>query len=57
MDRPEGVIELCKYKVIRNSPYGFNNRRGILVLYWLNKNRHFNVERAELKKRRNKGEA
>jgi hypothetical protein len=57
MGQPEGVIEICKYEVIRNSPYGLNNRNGILVLYRLKKNRHFYKERIELKKRQNKKEA
>jgi hypothetical protein len=54
MGQPEGVIEICKYEVIRKSPYGLNNRKGILVPYRLRKNRHLYKQRVELKKRQNK---
>jgi hypothetical protein len=57
MGQPEGVIEICKYEVIRSSPYGLNNRERILVPYRLKKNRHSYKQIIELKKRRNKKEA
>jgi hypothetical protein len=48
-----GVIEICKYEVIRTSPCGLNNRERILVPYRLKKNRR-SYKQIELKKRENK---
>jgi hypothetical protein len=45
MVQPQGVIEICKYKAIKSRPYGLNNRKGILVLYRLKKNRHFFIRK------------